>query len=33
MPGEGHTIVTRLNDADTRGEHPDIVVGGFNVAH
>ena len=33
MPGEGHTIVTTLNDADTRGERPDIVVGGFNVAH
>ena len=32
MPGEGRTIVTRLNDADTRGERPGIVVGGFNVA-
>jgi hypothetical protein len=32
MPGEGRTIVTRLNDADTRGERPGIEVGGFNVA-
>ncbi|MGB7758266.1 MAG: sugar-binding domain-containing protein, partial [Bryobacteraceae bacterium] len=32
MPGERRTIVTRLNDADTRGERPNIVVGGFNVA-
>ncbi|MGB9455171.1 MAG: discoidin domain-containing protein [Bryobacteraceae bacterium] len=32
MPGERRTIVTRLEDADTRGERPDIVVGGFNVA-
>jgi hypothetical protein len=32
MPGERRTIVTRLNDADTRGERPGIVVGGFNVA-
>jgi len=32
MPGEGRRIMTRLNDADTRGERPAIVVGGFNVA-
>jgi hypothetical protein len=32
MPGERRTIVTRLNDADTRGERPGIVIGGFNVA-
>ena len=32
MPGEERTIKTRLNDADTRGERPAIVVGGFNVA-
>ena len=32
MPGERRAIVTRLNDADTRGERPNIVVDGFNVA-
>jgi hypothetical protein len=32
MPGEERTIRTRLNDADTRGERPGIVAGGFNVA-
>ena len=32
MPGEGHIIITRLNDVDTRGERPSIVIGGFNVA-
>ncbi|HZD49290.1 MAG TPA: hypothetical protein VE178_11145, partial [Silvibacterium sp.] len=32
MPGEKQTIKTELNDADTRGEKPRIVVGGFNVA-
>jgi len=32
MPGEKRTIVTRLDDADARGERPAIVVGGFNVA-
>jgi hypothetical protein len=32
MPGEMRRIMTRLNDADTRGERPGIVVGGFNVA-
>jgi hypothetical protein len=32
MPNESRTIVTKLNDADTRGERPTIVVGGFNVS-
>jgi hypothetical protein len=32
MPGEERTIRTRLNDADTRGERPGVVAGGFNVA-
>jgi hypothetical protein len=32
MPDESRTVVTKLNDADTRGERPSIVVGGFNVA-
>jgi hypothetical protein len=32
MPGERRTIHVRLLDADTRGETPRIVVGGFNVA-
>ena len=31
MPGEHRTITTELNHADTRGERPRIVVGGFNV--
>jgi hypothetical protein len=31
MPGEQRTIATELNHADTRGENPRIVVGGFNV--
>jgi len=31
MPGERRTITTELNHADTRGEKPRIVVGGFNV--
>jgi hypothetical protein len=31
MPGEQRTIRTELEDADTRGEHPRIVVEGFNV--
>jgi hypothetical protein len=31
MPGEQRTIRTELEDADTRGEHPGIVVEGFNV--
>jgi Glycosyl hydrolase 2 galactose-binding domain-like/Exo-beta-D-glucosaminidase Ig-fold domain/Glycosyl hydrolases family 2/NedA-like, galactose-binding domain len=32
MPGEERTITTELNDIDTRGEKPKIVIGGFNVA-
>jgi Exo-beta-D-glucosaminidase Ig-fold domain/Glycosyl hydrolases family 2/F5/8 type C domain len=31
MPGEKRSITTELNHADTRGEKPRIVVGGFNV--
>lgn len=32
MPGERRTLTTELQHADTRGEMPKIVVGGFNVA-
>jgi beta-galactosidase/beta-glucuronidase len=32
MPDERKTIVIRLEDADTRGERPKIVVEGFNLA-
>jgi hypothetical protein len=31
MPGERRTIVTRLENADTRGETPAIAVEGFNI--
>jgi hypothetical protein len=31
MPGERQTIVTDVDDADTRGEKPRIVVEGFNL--
>jgi beta-galactosidase/beta-glucuronidase len=31
MPGERRTIRTELEDADTRGEPPRIIVEGFNV--
>jgi hypothetical protein len=31
MPGERRTITTELNHADTRGEKPRMVIGGFNV--
>jgi hypothetical protein len=31
MPGERRTITTELKHADTRGENPRIVIGGFNV--
>jgi beta-galactosidase/beta-glucuronidase len=31
MPGESRTIRTELEDADTRGEQPKVVVAGFNV--
>ena len=33
MPGERRTVRTELEDADTRGEQPRIVVTGFNVAN
>jgi hypothetical protein len=32
MPGETRMIQTELDDADTRGEAPTIVVSGFNLA-
>jgi hypothetical protein len=32
MPGETRTIQTTLEDMNTRGEHPRIVVEGFNLA-
>jgi len=31
MPGERRTIRTELENADTRGERPRVVVEGFNV--
>jgi hypothetical protein len=31
MPGERRTIRTELENPDTRGEQPRIVVEGFNV--
>ncbi len=31
MPGERLTIQTELRDADTRGEKPKIIIGGFNA--
>ena len=31
MPGEQRTIRTELNHADTRGESPRMLIGGFNV--
>jgi hypothetical protein len=31
LPGDRRTLHTELRDADTRGERPRIVVGGFNV--
>jgi hypothetical protein len=31
MPGEQRSIQTQLEDADTRGEPPRIVVDGFNI--
>jgi hypothetical protein len=33
MPDERKTIVTKLEDADTRGERPKVVVEGFNLAN
>jgi hypothetical protein len=32
MPGEHRTIHIELDDADTRGEHPRVVLNGFNLA-
>ncbi len=32
MPGESRSIQIELNEADTRGEKPKVVVEGFNVA-
>jgi hypothetical protein len=32
MPGEQRIIQTELNHADTRNEHPKIVISGFNIA-
>jgi hypothetical protein len=32
MPGESRTIRTEVEDADTRGEQPRIVVEGFNLS-
>jgi len=31
MPGEKRLLRTELEQADTRGEHPCIVVEGFNL--
>jgi hypothetical protein len=31
MPGEQRTVQTEVHHADTRGEKPRMVVGGFNV--
>lgn len=31
MPGESRTIRTEVEDADTRGERPQVVVEGFNL--
>ncbi len=31
MPGERRTVTTELQQADTRGEAPAIVLGGFNL--
>jgi Exo-beta-D-glucosaminidase Ig-fold domain/Glycosyl hydrolases family 2/F5/8 type C domain/Glycosyl hydrolases family 2, sugar binding domain len=32
MPGESRTIHIELEDADTRGERPRVIVSGFNVS-
>jgi hypothetical protein len=31
MPGERKSVVTQIEDADTRGENPGIVIDGFNI--
>jgi hypothetical protein len=33
MPGERRTIVTDLENADTRGERPRLIVEGYNLTH
>jgi hypothetical protein len=33
MPGEQRIIRTQIEDADTRGEQPRIVIEGFNIGH
>jgi hypothetical protein len=32
MPGERRTLHIHLDNADTRGEHPRVVLSGFNLA-
>lgn len=32
MPGERRALWTEVKNADTRGEHPRIVVSGFNAS-
>jgi hypothetical protein len=32
MPGERRTLHGRVEDADTRGERPRVVVAGYNLA-
>jgi hypothetical protein len=31
MPGESKTILVQLENADTRGERPRIVLEGYNL--
>jgi hypothetical protein len=31
MPGESKTILVEVQNADTRGEHPRIVLEGYNL--
>jgi hypothetical protein len=31
FPGESKTVTMRLNNADTRGEEPQVAVLGFNL--
>jgi hypothetical protein len=31
MPGESRVIRTELENADTRGERPTMVIEGFNI--
>jgi hypothetical protein len=32
MPGEQRTVTIQIENADTRGESPRIVVEGFNIS-